>query len=161
MARGNKALGSLGATASVSVLQSGSPANLMDENGGTECEWRFDNGTPRAQWVQINLDQIYYIDSVIITWYSDPSPLYWMVNWDLQDATSSGGPWTTLQSFTTTHGNTPETYTLTTPASARYWRLFRTDTGSAGPGSYTNADAYSIELWGDVPPHGRSFGVIV
>jgi hypothetical protein len=113
------------ATAS-STENAGTPASAaVDGNAGT----RWSSAASDPQWIQVDLGSSLTICQVVLQWEAAYGRAF-----QLQTATASGGPWTTVYSTTTGTGGTQ---TLAVTGTGRYLRMYGTQ----------RATGYGYSLW--------------
>ena len=113
------------ATAS-STENAGTPASAaVDGNGDT----RWSSAFADPQWLQVDLGSSQTVCQVVLQWEAAYARAF-----QIQVATASGGPWSTVYGTTTGTGGTQ---TLTVDGTGRYVRMYGTQ----------RATAYGYSLW--------------
>ncbi len=106
----------LGKTATASSIQGGNvPGRAIDGLANTRWESAFSD----PQWIRIDLGESFLLDAIRLKWEAASSKAYQI------QVSPNDSSWTTVYSTTNGPGGT-EKLTLTTPAEARYVRLYGT-----------------------------------
>jgi len=133
---------SQGRPTTASSVENGSlgAANAVDGNLGTRWSSAFSD----PQWIQVDLGATATVDQVILRWEAAYARAF-----QIQVATSAGGPWTTVYSTSTGAGGVQ---TLAVSGTGRYVRM--NGTQRATPYGYSLWEFQVFGTGGSQPPSG-------